>query len=103
LIAPQDYEHIYKGQPKMTKTSKSAKRIPNNVPTALIAPSDNEHIYKGNINVKKSQTPPQRSAEVLPPSVLKSVENFIQKTINTIRSIVKKCSIIWKLVFQINS
>jgi hypothetical protein len=47
LIAPSDYEHIYKGQAKMAKSGKTAKRIPSDAPTALIAPSDYEHIYKG--------------------------------------------------------
>jgi hypothetical protein len=88
----------------MAKSGKTAKRIPSDAPTALIAPEDYEHIYKGNINAKNSQTPRQRSAKVLPPLVLKNVEKLIKKQLKTYEhnSIdCKKCSIIWKLVYQI--
>ncbi|UXI16708.1 uncharacterized protein NH340_JMT02651 [Sarcoptes scabiei] len=71
LIAPSDYEHIFKGldddelsfgkvvekrnrQPKQSKAKEvlgeSLKTIASEQPTMLIAPSDYEHIFKGPIS-----------------------------------------------------
>lgn len=54
LIAPNDYEHIFKGEPKGGKATKVAKRpsdalgpVNSEAPTALIAPADYQHIFKG--------------------------------------------------------
>ncbi|XP_027202732.2 uncharacterized protein LOC113796625 [Dermatophagoides pteronyssinus] len=69
LIAPDDYEHIYKRQPKEQTRPTTRKQhhprtqfqqqrtkleIPSDAPTALIAPDDYEHIYK---RQEKEQTP----------------------------------------------
>ena len=57
LIAPDDYQHIFKGNVRK-KVGVSGGRgtqmtYPSDAPTALIAPDDYEHIYKGDTSNSK--------------------------------------------------
>ncbi|KAJ6222861.1 hypothetical protein RDWZM_001406 [Blomia tropicalis] len=59
LIAPKDYEHIYKGRKSSQHTNK-VSMVQSDVPTILLAPDDYEHIYeakmKGNFKAVKRRT-----------------------------------------------
>ena len=75
LIAPSDYEHIFKGDlsdfQKNTKIKKSPKKIPSDQPTCLIAPSDYEHIFKGSFEkppAKPNRIPSDTPTALIAPS-----------------------------------
>lgn len=71
MMAPKDYQHIYKGKHRQVaskgkgkikgKGSRKMVAMPSDAPTALIAPSDNQHIYQEPEEKMKGQGAPDSS------------------------------------------
>ncbi|XP_027199180.1 uncharacterized protein LOC113793361 [Dermatophagoides pteronyssinus] len=84
LIAPSDYEHIFKGDPdtiatdqKKTVVEVKAKKVSSDQPTIMIAPSDYEHIFKGSQDKKEDKTNRQiRKVASETPTILIAPSDF---------------------------
>ncbi|OTF77429.1 hypothetical protein BLA29_006832 [Euroglyphus maynei] len=82
LIAPSDYEHIFKGgDPETTQKRNEidvkAKKISSDQPTVMIAPSDYEHIFKGTPAKNESKTgKPIRKIASETPTILIAPSDF---------------------------